>query len=325
MAIAKRPKENPFVDDSDPKPSSEDAVQRVKERISEREEAAEPKEIAVDPPDRDDEPEERGSRQQRRSERGELLRAKEVAESRAREAEARAAALQVERESWSRQQHTQQRPDPLEEAEKALAKELGDHVKLSDSFKGPIPQEQVDAWREKYFTLQKRGQDLAAQKAIRASGAGQRAPDVQLEVTKATLQAKYADVIAAGDHALQYADGILRTNMAKSRRPISQVNMADYEAAMEQTRRDLRLSGGQSPTPSADLKRKFSGVPTGGASSNGESRTIKMTKAEEGMAEEMYKREKDPKTGKMRNLTPSESHQKWAQRVGKKRFEREAS
>lgn len=317
--------DNPFTEHDEeerPNPTREEAIQTVENR----EEPEKEKVVSVDPPERDED-DERGPtpRQQKRRERYDAIqREKDAAEERARQAEQLVAALRAQQMTAPQQQRT----DPFEEEEKKLKEDWTKHLALADTLARGSTPEQRSQWQNDHWEIQSRQQKIAARRAMAEAGIvpGQRV-DHEQEAIKAHIRANFPEIAAANPdgsprnpQALMYADGIMRAKLARERRMAP--TMKDYEEALEQTRRDLRLPGAVSPAPSQEIRRKFSGGGLGGAngSANG-SREIRMTDAEQKMAEAMYKVERDPKTGKTRRLKPEESHAKWAQTVGKKILE----
>lgn len=313
-----KPTNNPFTEDDDEKPQkvSEEGI----ERVQTKDENPHEKEVSVEP----DEDEESGpSRVERRRERkekyDEMERRAQAAEDRARQAEQLAAAVRAQHMVQPREQ--EKRADPLDEEEKQLQAERMGMLKLADqlnSSKTQLPPEQVQEWREKYLGIEAKQRAVAMKRAVRDAGGGGMSPQAaQQQAQIAMLQAEFPDVTAENRY-LAYADGVMKQRLAKENR--SNITMADYKYAMEETRKAFRLAGHQSPAPTEELRRKFSGQPIGGGGSNGNrgERTITMNKAQMKMAEAQFRVERDAKTGKTRRLSAPESHAKWAKTVGKK-------
>jgi hypothetical protein len=316
--------DNPLTDHDDekpkPTPTREEAIERVETRDDES-----PKEkvLSVDPPEEDDDDERSPTpRQQRRRARYDEIQTRAAeAEERARRAEQLAAALQAQQMVQPRERQT----DPFEDEKKKLEEDWMKHLALADTLAKGSTADQQSQWKRDHLALQERQQTLVTRKLMAEAGVvpGQRV-NHQEEAIKAHISAHFPDIAAMNPdgtprnaRALVYADGVLRQRLAREGR--SAPTIKDYEEALQQTRRDLRMPGATGPAPSESTREKFSGRGLGGATgATSPSREIRMTSAEMKMAEAMYRQERDPKSGKMRKLKPEEAHAKWAQKVGKR-------
>lgn len=314
MKVQKKERtDNPLTDHSDEPAESIDIVKAPSTEGPERDE----KVVSTEPAETEDEESgELTPRQQRRKDRyDEMQRRADEAERRALEAEHRAAAALA-----YTQFTTQQQPaDPLEAEEKKVKEDWEKHMALADVLsKGSTP-EQQQQWKKDFLEIQQRHQSVIVKKELKTAGLGQgqqMSPGEQL--VRAHVEAHHPDFIGNRD-ALMYADGVMKQRLVRERR--QSPTIADYDAVFSQTRRELRMPGAVSSPPSQATRQKFSGHGLGGASGatpRSEHSSIAMNEDMQRMAEAAYSRERDPKTGRWRQLKPAEAHARWAQRVGKK-------
>ena len=303
---------------ADEEDSTQEANQTAKAKLQERIAASEPDELPVEKPDDGEDPLDAAPAALTRDEKKrnrwkEHTQARERAEARAKELEDENRRLQVAAEvarqqAFQVQQQAQPRgPDPIDEDLKRSRREqealYAEYVGRQKE--GNLTPEAEEKFRQRAYDIKDRETQLQLQKFHRDNGISRQDPAEQHRQTVSSqIRMQFPDIVADA-RASAYADGVFRQLTALGRPN----DWDTIEAAMKQTRRDLRMGNAEpSRRPNEAERQRYSGLPAGPGSSREDSpKTIRMTPGYKKMAEKLY-----------RNDPPNIAHQKWANTVGKK-------
>lgn len=315
-----------------PKAEGDEELKKTSVEVEDREEEEEPKEVSVDSDDDEDDPsDDQPTRAQKRANRyREARAAAQAAEKRADEAEKRAQqeaqgrseALRLAQEHIARQQQpAQPQQDPWAHHAAQFERENNDIKELARVYKeaGKYDAEFEDKLNKRYYDWQGRYNQFITQReiAIHQMRQQQQAPQNQQSAAQAAwnarFQAEFPDVVGH-PAAMAHMMGGWQQEHAAANHQGKQLTWEDIQRIVNNTRRAFGMI--KSPPPSAATKARFSGSSGGSPShgSNGNGRTISMTKEYKLMAHARYP-----------DLEPEQAEQKWAKTVGKRLLEKESS